>query len=631
MNFRRIRLVPIAMALMGTGYGHAAGIGDISVMSSIGQPLRAEIQLLASPDERLRESCFRFAPAQDPDDDIPTLTRGHISLRARAGQSHLLITTSEPVSHPVLRLSLRAGCDIGMTREFTLLMPTPAELPVAAASAMPSNTDSSSRTAAIVGEWQTIEGESIQSIAKALYPGDRHAQQRFTRAAIDANRALFEGQPYAAQQPLPEGLRLKIPSLQTNVTAMAAAPRAARESRPDAPPRPKRAARTERRQTSPTSPGTLADQPHPLLERMRTQQAETDRLQIGVAPPTAGKSGAEQPQRPTREQQLVTQLEDQVAAYQAVIDKINKMEAYAEELKGELDRMDVELAAATAAAQGLPGSVAASAPVVAQQATRPTMAIETISPPRPPEGDFVIPDWLLGTLAGGTAIGMMAFLSRRRIVKRPTLDNPTLPMPDQNAQSDPLSALPEGESWTALRSSSANPGSNVLPFTPRDEEGTIDVSEHESAMELAEIMLSFGRIKGAAQVLSDYLESNPRSSVEPWLKLLELYREAGMRQEFEVGAERLNRLYNVSVLKWDDKFGDGGLQSLERFAHIRDRLVTSWGTADCLEYLKRLLEDNRNGSRSGFTLPVLDEILLLVSILEEQKSAAQLERVGRAA
>ncbi|MGB4854740.1 MAG: hypothetical protein WBP37_04240, partial [Candidatus Dechloromonas phosphoritropha] len=58
--------------------------------------------------------------------------------------------------------------------------------------------------------------------------------------------------------------------------------------------------------------------------------------------------------------------------------------------------------------------------------------------------------------------------------------------------------------------------------------------------------------------------------------------------------------------------------------HVITRLTATWGTQNCLDYLYRLVHDNREGQRSGFPLEVVEEIVLLMLILE---SAYGLERI----
>jgi hypothetical protein len=141
-------------------------------------------------------------------------------------------------------------------------------------------------------------------------------------------------------------------------------------------------------------------------------------------------------------------------------------------------------------------------------------------------------------------------------------------------------------------------------------------------MELAEIMLSFGRVDGAAQTLQEYLEVNPKAALQPWMRLLDIYRANGMRADFEAVATNLNHNFNVEVVHWDDAApGERVEMSLELMPHVRDQIDALWGKPECFDYLQQLLRDNRDGGRTGFTLPVVKEILLLIDLMVAEKAA----------
>ncbi len=81
------------------------------------------------------------------------------------------------------------------------------------------------------------------------------------------------------------------------------------------------------------------------------------------------------------------------------------------------------------------------------------------------------------------------------------------------------------------------------------------LNEHFEAnpvMELADIMLSFGRVKGAAQALQEFIDHNPEEALQPWIRLMDVYRMAGMRSEFENVARNLNQHFNVEVQSWEE-------------------------------------------------------------------------------
>jgi hypothetical protein len=172
------------------------------------------------------------------------------------------------------------------------------------------------------------------------------------------------------------------------------------------------------------------------------------------------------------------------------------------------------------------------------------------------------------------------------------------------------------------------------------------VDEHFEAnpvMELAEIMLSFGRVKGAAQALQEYVDANPQETVKPWIRLMDVYRMAGMRHEFERVARELNKNFNVEVQKWElpaeesdtevdlvldaENVGPGGRigeakpEGVEGMPAIMEQIHMRWQTDDVIGYMNQLLRDNRGGTRIGFSLSVVSDILFLIDLKEVARSS----------
>ncbi|NMF98876.1 hypothetical protein GPA27_15965, partial [Aromatoleum toluolicum] len=157
----------------------------------------------------------------------------------------------------------------------------------------------------------------------------------------------------------------------------------------------------------------------------------------------------------------------------------------------------------------------------------------------------------------------------------------------------------------------------IAPISPIAVEESAE--EHESAIELAEIMMGFGRIRGAADTLAEFIASNPKKAITPWLKLMEVYRAADLREEFDALAKQLNKTFNVKAVTWES-FDEARLatNSMEQMAHVTKNVQQMWGTRECQAYLEHLLRDNRDGTREGFPLSVIDEILMLELLLEDQ-------------
>lgn len=162
-------------------------------------------------------------------------------------------------------------------------------------------------------------------------------------------------------------------------------------------------------------------------------------------------------------------------------------------------------------------------------------------------------------------------------------------------------------------------------------------AEAAAVLELAEIMVSFGRARGAEQALEDFVGAHPVAALTPWLKLLELYRQNGQRQAFEMLGLRLRRHFNVAAPEWACVRGAfqpppfvaeeqaaaieqllPQLPTLGKLARIRSEIARIWGTPECLSYLNKLLRDNRNGERRGFAAGEVRELLLLIELMESR-------------
>ncbi len=145
----------------------------------------------------------------------------------------------------------------------------------------------------------------------------------------------------------------------------------------------------------------------------------------------------------------------------------------------------------------------------------------------------------------------------------------------------------------------------------------------EPTLQLAEIMLSMGLEQGAAQALLEYTETNPRQAVYHWLKLLGIYRKRGLQTEFTETAEKLRKHFNVQAEDWV-RADTGETPTLEKFPRVAEQVQKTWlQPAECLSYLRHLLEDNRDGARAGFPQAVAEEILLLIEILKGTSDAGQ--------
>lgn len=110
---------------------NAAGLGKLTVTSALGQPLRAEAELLADKKEDLASFVARIA-TQDAYNDAKIdratiLTNLKFSIEKRSsGQTFLKITSIQPVNDPFLELIIDLNWSTGrLMREYSILLDPP--------------------------------------------------------------------------------------------------------------------------------------------------------------------------------------------------------------------------------------------------------------------------------------------------------------------------------------------------------------------------------------------------------------------------------------------------------------------------------------------------------------------------
>ncbi|KAB2966908.1 hypothetical protein [Zoogloea sp.] len=584
--------LPLLLAALVLPYGPiagAVGMGELVAHSSLGEPLRAEVRVLRNPGESLDAACVKVVSGAA--EDVPWL----YTARVRLAGEHLVLTTREPVNHPIAMIGLRIGCGSELRRDFTLLLAppairgiTPPTLASTDDTAEPAQVQAPPRVRPARQTPSAIPGGSVDTPAtagaparRAAAPQDRPAQQRTTaRSAAVA--------PPRPARPLPpvlggDGDKLLIGA---------------------------------------------GDEARLVPLRMSTLLAN---------PPRSDNPKADRPALSV-EQRTVAEIDDRIAAQLELDEKIKRLEEYQAMLKEKVAQLDASgpapaAAPAPAAPQKLPQAI--------HQATLGSAApAPTASTPADTQGFLAgLPSWaaplagLLAVLAGGAAL-----IRLRR--GREATDDLTIPTQTDTAGSSgvtsaapPASTAGEAARPQAHASVAVNAVAERAPVLQEHGDEWVEptfapahpipfdetVDEHDSALELAEIMMSFGRTQGAAETLADYIRSNPRQAVKPWLKLLEVYHVAGMRAEFEALTRQLNKTFNVKMIGWSDfKVALSTPESIEQMPHLVARLQELWGTQEAQIYIHQILRDNRNGTRQGFPLAVVEELLLMLAVLDDQ-------------
>jgi len=588
VNSRTLRLSALSAALLSATQGWAIGLGDIVLRSRVGEPLRAEVPINTEPGETIEASCFTLAPLDGS--DLPVISAGRTKLVREGDRYRLLITGSKPVSEPIFLIGLRAGCGIDLQRDYVLMPPEPLVL----ASSAPSATNDVDAPAggtrgrgAANQEWRASEGDTLESIAEALVP-DNLAQQRRMLAALKRANPKLSGRPGLA-----DGTPVAIPDVRQRLVAE-------RETVPE--PRPR--LRSEESPPPPPAPPKIAK---PVAA---PTAGGVDRVVLGAPPAEIAPGQKAVPAKGSREE-----LDERMLKVQATIQSLNT----------QIEALDKALALTTEA-------MALQQRMQAAEAARGSLPAPIAKPAEPPPA--ASSNWLevlLSALAGGlVAVGLAHFLGRRH--ERRAEDQvplaiavparPAAPAPGPASRVEPV-ASPAGTTTGAAPVDLHLDGFSRPPGDLK----AVDVryNQDESAIALAEIMLSFGRLEGATETLARHVDESASDNPRPWLMLLDLYRRGGLCADYTKLLPTLRKKFNLQVPAWQELEAPvSGLKSLENYEHVIERLTATWGTQNCLNYLYRLVHDNREGQRIGFPLEVVEEIVLLMLILE---SGYGLERV----
>ncbi|MDB5728382.1 MAG: LysM peptidoglycan-binding protein, partial [Noviherbaspirillum sp.] len=223
----------VISALLMTSAG-AAGLGKLTVLSSLGQPLRAEIELTSVSKEEAGALTAKLASSdafkQANIDFNPALMSLRFTIDQRAGRQFIRITSTQAVNEPFVDMLLELGGPNGrLIREYTFLLdpadlrstqtaqtapasvpdysaanstqaagarPTPDTRPQPAArAARPTAPAQSpaSQADADAGEYRVKNGDSLAKIANRIKPSGVSLDQMLV-ALYQSNPDAFVGQ-----------------------------------------------------------------------------------------------------------------------------------------------------------------------------------------------------------------------------------------------------------------------------------------------------------------------------------------------------------------------------------------------------------------------------------------------------
>jgi pilus assembly protein FimV len=581
VQVRKLVLAIAAASALSSGMAHALGLGELTLKSTLNQPLVAEIELLdvkeltaaevvpslASPEDFAKAGVDRQAFLND-------LTFTPV-LNA-SGKSILRVTSSKPLSEPMVKFLVQVMWPNGrLLRDYSVLLdPSKFSPQTADAAAQPAPTGTTPVTAATKpSQYTTTSRDTLWEIAAKSRNGGSIQQTMLAIQALNPD-AFIDGNINR----LKTGQVLRLPD-QTQSTTL---------------PQPKAIAEVAAQNTAwrqgrryVAKPGT-GQQQLDATNRGRGDAPATQSAQdkLSLVSAESGKAGGKGPAGDAKalgNKLAVTQesldttrrdnaeLKSRVADLQSQMDKLQRLI----ELKNnQLAKLQAEGAAGVPAAAAAPAitaelaanpaatpAEAAPAPAVAAPEAAP-VPVEQPAEPAPAASDeqkfneLLTNPWLLGLAGGGAVVVLLLLLllARRRKAQQEAEKHlrmaralveeqefsAELDLPESSFEG--LEVPPPSVKLATAPAPAPTPAPVIAPVvvTPPIAAPLVAPAAERSddVLGQAQSHIAAGRLNQAAALLEDGVKQEPQRS-DLRLKLMEVYGLQGDRDAFVVQERQL--------------------------------------------------------------------------------------------
>ena len=599
----RLKRTLIAASISALSFGaNAAGLGRITVLSGLGQPLRAEVDIAATPEE-LQNMTARLASAeafrQAGIDFAPSVSGLRMSIERRGGGAVVRVTSDRPINEPFVDMLVELNWSAGrLIREYTFLLDPPdlgsgrvAAPPVASpemrpgvsSSAFPASAKRPSvargaRAAVAAGgsgrTYMVQPGDTLNRIAAENRP-EGVSMEQMLLALFQGNRSAFDADNMNRLQ---AGKILRIPDAESARQLAGGAPR------------PQVVAHSSdfgryRQKLAEQAAGMPA-------KEAPAQQGSSGRIGAKVedrAPAAAGvadqlkvsksEDGLKAGSTTGNEKSVarLQALEEDLVSRDKALREANTRLAELEKSIKELQRLVELKSQGMAQAQPEPARVDAPvtappvaepapqvqtpAPVVAQEAPKPQEPVPEVKPapqvvaepkpaPEPPKAPSVqasAPEDMSLLLGGGGILALLLGWGGYKIYQRRTAGGAPTTTPALSEFGDGSNSV-----FGSAGGQSVDTGSTSQIQTDFSQSGlsSIDTDEGVDPVAEADVYMAYGRDAQAEEILLDALKTDPgRTGVH--LKLLEIYAQRKNLKQFETTATELYSLTGGNGPDWE--------------------------------------------------------------------------------
>ncbi len=591
----RLKRTLLAAAISALSLGaHAAGLGRITVLSGLGQPLRAEVEIAAAPEE-LQNMTARLASAeafrQAGVDYAPSVNGLRMSIERRGNGAVVKVSSDRPINEPFVDMLVELNWASGrLIREYTFLLDPPdtgtgryaapvaapevrpdqfsrraesamARRPAAARVARPAAATAGAGRSYMVQPGDTLnriaaenrpEGVSMEQMLSALFQGNRSAFDAENVNRLQAGKILRIPDADTVRQMAGDGGRQQIAAHSSDFGRyrQKLAEQAAAAPAKDAP----------ARQGSGGKIGAKIEDRAPIAA------GSTDQLKVSKSDEGLRAGGAGGEKSVARLQALEEDLVSRDKALKEANTRLADLEKSIKELQRLIELKSQGLAQAPAEAQAPPVTPPAPevAPPVAEKPELPKepepvaevkpaplpVAPEpqpATVPPAPPEAQVTSSDDMPLLLGGGGILALLLGWGGYKLYQRRSGQGAPTTTPALSEFGDGSNSVFGSAGGQSVDTSSS---SQIQTDFSQSGLSSIDTDEGVDPVAEADVYMAYGRDAQAEEILLDALKTDPgRTGVH--LKLLEIYAQRKNIKQFETTATELYSLTGGNGQDWE--------------------------------------------------------------------------------
>ena len=564
----------VACAVLLSPAVSAAELGKITVLSAVGQPLRAEIELTAVKPDEASSLLAKLAPPdayrQAVVDLNPALNALTFAIETRNGKPFVRVSSAQPLTEPLVDLLLELSGKHGrQVREYAFVLDTPetrqtrgaqVTAPVQPGKGKPTAADTAPAAKKAAGEYKVRAGDTLSRIASELKPSGVSLDMMLV-ALYRANPDAFRGENMNRMQ---AGRILAVPGADAVratdaaeakgvVTAHAIDFEAYRNKLAGQVSQSKPAKAAQATQSTAGKIGATKVQ-----EKPTAVSESQDKLKLSKAEPAAKSAG----------KSAVASEEDKIAKAKQVDEaaaRVKELEKNVSDLEKLMAVKSKAMADKSAPAPAKPAEAAASASASAAASAVASAPAEALPPVpkakpvplvrKPSPLEPTITDKINDHL-GAIGIGLAALLAAvaalviaRRRKDAPPAPESVAPVLEPEAPVTPPSGLaPEEQQSEASNHLFGTGAAAAAGVAAAAGASMLDANETDPVAE-ADVYIAYGRDGQAEDILKEALRIHPERHAAR-LKLLEIYSARSDVRAFEDQASELYSLTRGQGEEW---------------------------------------------------------------------------------